>query len=230
MSTCQEFRIPAGVALQVSKALAQLEFVAGKYGRTLAAPTERRDYIHDFEVILAFGNLSRIGVEFLSKGTIVAAMWVKFDAGTGKVIDSARGIEVPFVPRGVIDEHRLLMAERDKGKVSLYRHYLAINWSSAESRPKAEGETFESDHAAAITASTCGGEFFVGQFAVRRGRIYDVSPSGDWAKAWDDQEMDSVFLHQRYAMNGVQFSVNQSVAYIRVSTPRGPQGRNIRAA
>ena len=49
MSTVRELRIPAGVALQVSKALAQLEFVAGEYGRTLLTPAKRQEYAHDFE-------------------------------------------------------------------------------------------------------------------------------------------------------------------------------------
>ena len=230
MSTCQEFRVPAGVALQVSKALAQLEFVAGKYGRTLLTPADRRAFAHDFEVIHTFGNLYRIGVEFLSKGTIVAAFWVKFDPATGKVIDSARGCEPPFIPRGVIDDHRVLMFERDAGKASLYRRYLDVPWSAAEKRPQAKGESFESDHAAAITARNCTGEFFVGEFALHRGRIYQVSPHGDWAKASDAEEMKSVFLHKRYTTNGLEFVRDQFVAYVLVSARRGLQGRNIRAA
>jgi len=230
MSIGKALRIPAGVALQVSKALAQLEFVAGNYGRMLLTPAKRQKYAHDFEVILAFGNLRRIGVEFLSKGTIVAAMWVKFDPSTGKVIDSAKGVEAPFIPHGVVDDHRVLMSERDEAKASLYRHYLDSGWSTAENRPMATSERFESDHAAAITAGTCGAEFHVGEFALHRGRIYQVSLRRDWAKAWDIEEMKSVFLHTRYAVNGLEFAKDRVVTYVLVTGKRGLQGRNIRAA
>lgn len=229
MSKAKELRIPPGVALQVSKALRQLEFVAGKYGRTLLTPANRARYAHDFEVIHAFGNLRRVGVEFLSKGTVVAAMWVKFDPATAKVIDSARGVEPPFIPLGVIDDHRVLMSERNEDKVSTYRQYLDSPWSRADNRPTATGQRYESDHAAAISGGTCTAEFHVADFALHRGRISHVSPQMDWAKAWDAEEMQSVFLHKRYCVNGMTFTKGQVVTYVLVPAKRGLQGRNIRS-
>lgn len=229
MSNGRELRIPPGVTLQVSKGLAQLDLVAKQCGRTLLAPAQRHVYQHDFEVMLTFRNLERIGVECFSRGTMVVDFWVWFDPVSSKVIDSAKGVEAPVVPRGLVDEHRVLMVERDKNAAALYRHFLDSPWTTAESRPAAAGESFVSEHAAAITGQTCSGRFFVANSLRHSGRVYEVSPRRDWAKAWDDQEMCSVFCHVKFCDNGLVFTRNDRVSYQLISTPRGLQGRHIRA-
>lgn len=226
-------RIGVGHKLSIDKALRQFALLCKKWSDgVLGSEDDIERWRHDFEVCLNMGNLAAVGIEFYTANKlIVGSLWVEFDAISGDVIDSARSVEVTFMPKGLIAGHRILKRDRDSKKSAAIQHLLKIKWTTAETLQQADGETYGSEHASAITGGWCQAKFFAADLAKHRGLVHFVSPRGDWAKAKDESEMQDVFLHVKHLAvpNGFKFESGRRVQYLLVTTKRGFQARNIRS-
>ncbi|MEI7833483.1 MAG: hypothetical protein WCJ56_09845, partial [bacterium] len=134
--------------LQVSKAVANMKLIVTSYG--LDRGQWNKDYvdkmIHDIAVMRVYGDAQSIQVEvFDSKSTIMYQHVERFTGTNARQVDSAAGLEIPVLPRQLLNSYRMVVAP---GARDAYRHRLLLTWSIAENRPLANGSTFASDHVA----------------------------------------------------------------------------------
>jgi hypothetical protein len=225
---------PATVAtrrLDVRKALSQCDFIGRSYGLPLWTPAATRaDWEADLLTIHLHDDLARVTLLLLdSAQRAVFEFRVDFHQNAqGPIIDSARGVELPVLDRGIVTGHNLQVSYRGQDRAA-YRHLLRIAWQDAASFVRLTTEQFESDHAGRISAGRQKGYFSVAG-ARHRLLVTHVSPAADYAFGDDAELKTQVFLHAKFAPPGFAFRRGQAVTAVVVQTPRGPQGRNIAQA
>jgi cold shock CspA family protein len=222
--------MPLGIRLQISKALHQLNFATKALGRELfRSLQEREQFEHDLQIIRAAQNLAAIGVNFLGHdNSLLYKHEVRFQSnGNRHVIDSARGVEVPWVPKTLIGRHDLWMLELDDAKRKRYADLLQIAWETVQHARRDKGSSFTSDHAEAITRCTNSGNIWVDDACRHEGVITHVSQRG-YGFAFDTFLNRRVFCHVRYS--NVTLRVGDRVTFVVVRGRKGLQARNIQYA
>jgi hypothetical protein len=220
------------IKLEVSKAIEQLAFIDRSYNLGLwPSDASKHDWKHDLAIMRAFDDLEYICLELLAAdNTVLGEFRPAFNGSMRglRVIDSARGVELPILNRRLISGQRALLQRR--GHEAQYRHLLRIPWSPAETLRKRAGDVYKSEPASATTAGRLNGAIHVGAEARHRLVVTQIGTKG-YAFARDlDLGADGIFLHPKFAPVGMQFRIGQRLTSVIVQTPRGLQARNIQAA
>lgn len=227
------FIAPYAVCDQVEKAVHALEFVARRLSRRLFSSDAQRDNVmHDLLVIRTFNNLKSVTAEYLGANrSVVFAHSIEFSPngnGNGRLVDAARGIELPVLPPSLIVDHVFSIFWHDRSQEELLKHLLKLNWSNKEELAKAKGTRIRSEHHERITAQSNSAEIYVTDLARHFGRITHVAEGRGFAFAKDETLGRSVWLHVCHAPTGCVFRLGQRVSYVVVDVPRGLQARDIR--
>ena len=216
------------VRLAVSKIIRAFSFVDKSYGLNLWSTPH--DMQHDWELMRANDDLSRIALELLDRDRrIVFAYEVKFTEGQtqGTVPDSARGFELPMINRSRIRGHRLVVGRQ--GRDAVYRHLLRAHWTPSEVLKRPSVSRYESGHTAKITGDRQKGEFLVHDDD--RHNLVVTQTGAQFAFARDlTTRNDGIFLHRQFAEGVHDFPLGLKLNAVIVTTPRGLQARAIRAA
>lgn len=230
------FQVSDVVKLQVAKAIGSLDLVARKMNRRLFASRAQRDnVVHDLEVLRMVGNLQSMTAEYLAgNDSVVLAQTIEFSPNgngrNGKFVDSARGVELPVFPPGLIVNHEFSVSWNDRCQQELLQHLLKINWSDKSERTRAKGTEIPLKHHEKITGGQNGGTIFVSDLARHFGRVTYVAEGRGFAFAMDETLGQSVWLHVSHASKGFTFKKGARVSFVVVDVPAGLQGRDIRRA
>lgn len=228
---------PKHIELEISKAIEQLVFADQTY--SLGAPiwptnASKADWKHDLAVMRMFGDLKDVALQFLAADRTVPWEYrISFNGAptVERQIDFAKGMEIPVLSadlRVAVTDKRVVIGHH--GKEAEYRHLLRKNWSPAAKHAKRKGDTYGSSHCAAITGGRETGNFHVAADARHRLVVYRCGVHGfAFAKA-PELSMADVHLRTEHASPGFRFFSGQQLTAIIVQTPRGLQGRAIRAA
>jgi hypothetical protein len=220
----------AGAQLEVSKAVEQLVFILRSYDVPFPA-SRKADYKHDLRIMRERSDLSSIRIEFLAEdGTVLSEFKIEFDGKDSRrnLRDPGKGIELPLIPRHLIDGHRLVIS-RNSREVE-YSNLLKRSWGRAGSRTKRPGASYVSDHAAYITGGRQHGAFFVSDES-RHSLIVTRTGEQEFAFGLDtDLDAENVFLHPAYAPPGFSFEAGSKLSAVVIQTPRGLAARAIRPA
>ena len=216
----------------VVKAIAPLEFIARSYHLANWFTAEQRTVlIHDLVVMLNHHDLLHVRLELLdARSAILFEFRMEFADGkrVGQVRDSARGVEVPVIDPSRVVSHRLLVHR--SGKEPLYQHLLKMIWGSAEVLSKVAGDEIESEHAGKVTGGRQKGTIFVNAAARHNLVVTQAFPSRGYAFARDlHLGRDGVFLLSSHAPAGLDLLPGVRLQAIVIQTPRGLQGRALRA-
>jgi hypothetical protein len=218
--------------LDARKAVATLDFILRSYGlqRWWRTDAERENYVHDLQVMMQNGDLSKADLEIVAADrSVLYRHSIYFtDERNPRCVDSACGIELPMIDRSKIAEHRLLVSPFRR--VDSYRSQLRLSWGPADKLRDKVGGSFESEHTNKSTGGRNKAQVFVADDARHIGIVLNVSPAADYAFAHDSSLNVNVFLHRKFCLDGVLPGPGQKVSYVVIQTPRGLQGRNIRAA
>jgi len=231
------FEVSDVVKLQVAKAIGSLDLVARKMNRRLFSFGEQRaKVVHDLEVLRMVGNLRSMTAEYLGgNGSVVLAQTIQFSPngtgnGNGKLIDCARGVELPVFPPSLIVNHEFSISWNDRSQHELVQHLLKINWCDKPETTKAKGIEIPLKHHEKITGGQNGGKIFVSTIARHFGRVTYVAEGRGFAFALDETLGQSVWLHVSHAPKGFTFMKGARVSFVVVDVPAGLQGRGIRLA
>jgi hypothetical protein len=229
--------IPKHIELEVSKAIEQLAFADRTYN--LFTPIwpnneSKADWKHDLAVMRMYDDLKNIRLELLAADrTVPFEFKISFNGvpTAGASADLAKGVEIPILPaavRNLVTDKRIVIGHN--GKEAQYRHLLRNNWRPAPNHAKRSGDTYGSSHCQAITGGRQTGNFHVAAEARHQLVVYRCGTRGfAFAKA-PNLGMADVYLRADDAPPGFRFFIGQRITAIIVQTPRGLQGRAIRAA
>jgi cold shock CspA family protein len=226
------------VRLQIDKAIRAMEFVARRMGQRLfSSEDDRSRWVHDLEVIRRVNNLKAVSAEYVGREKIlIFAHEIQFSpngSANGPVIDSAEGVDSPWCDKELvklIEANRVTLTEKDPSQARLYRDSLQIKFSTAEPLKKPKGTSVSSRHHEKITGGNNTANFFVCDLARHGGRITHVAEGRGFAFAKDETLGVEVWLHVSHAAKGFVFRRGDRVSYLVVDSPKGLQGRDIRAA
>lgn len=229
--------IPKHIELEISKAIEQLAFADRTYnlGDPIWPTNESKtDWKHDLSVMRMHGDLKNVALQFLARDRTVPWEYrIVFNGAPTfeRQVDFAKGMEIPVLRpdiRADVTDKRVILAHH--GKEAQYRHLLRKNWSPAAKHAKRAGDTYGSSHCAAITGGRETGNFHVAAEA-RHQLVVSECGTLDFAFAKaPDLGMAAVHLRAEHASPGFRFFKGQQLTAIIVQTPRGLQGRAIRAA
>jgi hypothetical protein len=230
--TTQPVTVSSATRLEVSKAMAQVEFIDRAYSLNIWASREvARQWAHDLELMRHFNDMRGITLELTDSGSCVLfAFRIEFDQQSGgRLLDSGTGVELPMLDRGRVRGHRLIV--QHKGGMERYRHLLAMKWGDAPTLDRTSGSSYESEHARKITGGRQSGSFFVGN---DERRLVVVTQAGNldyvFAKSMGRPEVQNVFIHRKWVAPGVDLKPGTRLSALLVVTPRGVQARDVRAA
>ena len=219
-----------GVALAVSKALRQLEFIARSYALVLC-DANMDDLKADMETMLRFDDLSSIRLELLGRdGLVLFEFKLHFNAGTGsngKIIDTGNGIELPVLDRALVAGKRLILQRN--GRESTYKTMLRLNWGDAPNIAKSGGAEYQSDHAARISGGRQAAKFFVTDAARHRFIVTHSGPKYGFAKDLTNA-LDGIFILPKQMPAELAFQTGTHFTGVLVQTPKGMQVRSVRPA
>lgn len=220
---------PDEVQLSVKKVTSQFGTIARSYNLPLWSEDGKRNYEHDFAVMLTHGDLDSIRLELLAHdSSVLFEFKIQFSGhrAATKLLDHSSGVELPVINRHAVAKHRIVLQQH--GKMESYRHLLKVNWGTAETLQKRPGDAFPSEHARKITGGRQEAGFHVSTEARER---LTVTQTGNGAFAFAEAAAKGwrgIFLHRRFAPPGFQFRIGQRVTALLVQTPRGIQARAIR--
>ena len=227
--TTSPITISSDITLQVSKALRQLYRADEAYGLNLwPTEAEKAEWQHDLSLMLAHGDLKAVNLRVLAKdGSVPFAFKLAFTGHTSKVgADSAQGVELPMLPPSLIAGGEALVTRC--GKEENYRPLLKGRWSKAAPRQMRPGADIASEHASRITGGRLVGKLHVADEARQRLVVTQVGERGfAFGQAG---EFTGIFLHVKYAPNGLAFHLGDRLSAVVIQTPRGLQARDIRMA
>lgn len=229
----QSERSPSpAVRLAIDKIARQFDRFQSSYALKIwSSPKHRADVVHDLKIMLAYGDLKSVKLEVLAHDKSVLARFdYTFTKGRdGKpTIDSARGIEIPLIPRQKVASHRLVVTRG--GNESAYKHRLKSSWSTAAKLRDRSGSSFKSEHARRITGGRQRAEFFVSDDARHRLVVTNTGDKG-YSFARDlDLGLDGVFVLDKHVSGSTSPRVGDRLTGLVIQTPRGPQARNVRRA
>ena len=221
-----------GHELNASKTVRAFDFILRSFG--LAAywknEAEMNDYVSDLAVMLHHGDLQRASLELLADDqTVLYRHRVVFRSERcTRSVDAAQGIELPLIPREMVDSFRMLTGPTRR--VDTYRDQLRCNWGRAARLADQPGGEFTSDHTRGTNGGWADGQVFVADQARRTATITNVSRRGDYAFARDAALVTDVYLHRSQCDEPFTFQPGQRASFVVIQSPRGLQGRNIRQA
>lgn len=223
--------VSSATRLEVSKAMAQVEFIDRAYSLKLwTSRAVARQWAHDLELMRHFDDMRGITLELTDSGNCVLfAFHIEFDQQAGgRLVDSGTGVELPMLDRGRVRGHRLII--QHEGGMERYRHLLAMKWADAPTLHRTRGTSYESEHARKITGGRQSGSFFVDN---HERRLVVVTQVGSldyvFAKSIGRPEVQNVFIHRKWAAPGVDLKAGVRLSALLVVTPRGVQARDVRA-
>lgn len=216
--------------LAVDKIVRQFDFVDRSYALGVwRSDAHRQDVRHDLALMLAHGDLAGVKLELLTSTKEVLA---RFDyTFTGRVdprrtVDSARGIELPLIPRHRVEGHRLVVSRR--GRDGAYKDRLRSSWGAAEPLRDRVGSEYASEHARRISGGRQSGTIRVGREA-RHDLVVTNAGAKGYAFARDlTAGLDGVFVHLKFVASGGPLQVGDRLSALVVQTPRGVQARDVR--
>jgi hypothetical protein len=225
-------------ALMIQKAFVVLDFITKSYHQTLfETANDRSDYAHDMNLVFENSNLKRLTYDLLGENDTVLfehAFMFENSGERGKVIDSARGIELPFIRADLIRRNRLVWTSKPTGRTDIdckeYQHLFRLRWVDAKAVNRANCAGFQSEHFSHITGSRANAHMFVDRSALHRGTVISVPEKGRGAYCFieDDQlKTTHLFGHQKHLQSPAIFFPGQRLSYIVISVPRGLQARAI---
>jgi hypothetical protein len=220
-------RDDASIALAVSKAVAQLSFVAKNYGFGLCEGS-LEDHKADWQTMLKFNDLNSLRLQLLGhEGCVQMEYKVEFKPGAGgRILDNGESIELPVVDRKLLADRRVLINRN--GLESAYKHLLRLPWGSAPKVGKAQGTEYSSDHAAKITGNRQSATFFAPDAARRRFVITSPGPGPFRFAKEIDSGMERIFVDLRHWPAGYEVRVGASFTAVLIQTRKGMQVRSIR--
>lgn len=217
--------------LDARKTVRAFDFILKSLGQTppWSTPAQRDAYAHDLTVMLQHGDLVRASLELLgADDTVVYRHRIRFGGNGGPAsVDPAQGIELPLLAPGQVARHRILIgpaAHTDK-----YRSELRMNWTAAEPLQDRAGDRFQSEHTRQANAGRMTGEVFVADEARQAVTVLNVAAGGQFAFGRSPALAADVFLHRGQCQQALTFESGQRLSCIVIQTPRGLQGRSIRA-
>jgi len=231
--------IPKHIELEISKAIEQLAFADRTYN--LGAPIwptadSKADWKHDLAIMRMYDDLKHVRLELIAADQTIPFQFIICFNGEPAIAasgDVAKGVEVPVLPshvRSIVTNKRVVIGNCNNGKEAPYRHLLRKNWGAAANHARRSGDSYASSHCQAITGGRQTGGFHVAAEARHQLVVYRCGVRGfAFAKA-QDLGMADVYLRPEDAPPGFQFLAGQRITAIIVQTPRGLQGRAIRAA
>ena len=218
--------------LDTRKTVAAFDFILRSLGRqpAWATPQLRENYEHDLAVMLKHGDLQTASLELLAADrTVLYRHRIQYQQARdfqGK--DAAQGIELPLLPPGKIAEHRMIVSP--VRQIAAYRNELRMPWGDADKLQDRSGSQFASEHTRHVNRDRMTGQVFVSNEARRLATVITVSAAGDYAFARDPAFLADVYLHKAYCETSMEFRPGMRVSFVAIQTPRGIQGRVIRAA
>ena len=221
-----------GFLLDARKTVATFDFILRSLARQPAwtTPRQRENYEHDLAVMLKHGDLQIASLELLAADrTVLYRHRIQYQHAIdlrGK--DAAQGIELPLLPPARIAEHRMTVSP--VRQIATYRNELHLSWGDADKLQDRSGSQFASEHTRHVNRDRMTGQVFVSNEARRVATVITVSAAEDYAFARDPAFPADVYLHKAYCETRTEFRSGMRVSFIAIQTPRGIQGRNIRAA
>ena len=217
--------------LDATKTVQAFDFILKSFGRTPPWTTaaQRDDHVHDLTVMLRHGDLERASLELVgADDTVIYRHRIEFgrNGGSGSV-DADGGIELPLLARHQIARHRILVSPA--ARLDDYRPELRNGWGRAPTLNQRTGSCFASDHTRRVNAGRMNGEVFVADEARHTVTVLNVAVDGQYAFGRSAALAADVFLHRGQCAEAVTFQPGQRLSCVVIQTPRGLQGRNIRA-
>ena len=217
--------------LDATKTVRAFDFILKSLGQTppWSTAAERDAYAHDLTVMLQHGDLVRASLELLgADDTVVYRHRIRFGGDGGPAtVDPAHGIELPLLAPGQIARHRILIGPA--AHIDTYRRELRMNWTAAEPLKDRAGGRFQSEHTRQANAGRMSGEVFVADEARQTVTVLNVAAGGQFAFGRSPALAADVFLHRGQCAAPLAFQSGQRLSCVVIQTPRGLQGRNIRA-
>lgn len=223
--------MPAQVRLETEKAIHTLTLVDRAYALGIwRSPEEKRKWLNDVGVFLAFNNLKRISLELLGADkTVVAEVKINFGQhADGKAGGLSSGTEVPVIDKRLVTSHRVLVQNKN-GNAAQYEHLLKFNWSPAEALRRRQGDEFANSQ-----ARKTGGRQTGSIFASKDSRhtLVVTRPIGTKGFGFADCPalgLTGVLLHIRHLRGPSALRLGQRLTAQIVQIPQGIQAREVRA-
>lgn len=219
--------------LQSSKVVENIHFILRSYGVDNWSPEYKSDLKHDIAVKLDYADIKRVSIELLAAdNTILYAHHEEFQqavaaaVSTNHPMDSARGLELPVIPRNMVQTYRLLTSGAARERE--YRHLLRMNWSPAEKLQERAGAAFDGEHTSAMTGGRTKATVFVSNEARQAGTLIRLGSKG-FGFLRDDC-LGDVFVHPNFCAPGTALIPGHRYGYIVIQTPRGLQARDVKMA
>jgi cold shock CspA family protein len=223
--------IVASHKLAVEKALDTLTLVDRAYSLGIwPSPEEKDKWQHDLGVFPTFDNLNSLSLELLGADkTVVAEVKINFGQHVdGKTSGARTGTEVPVLDRKLVTGHRVLVQWKD-GNQDQYRHLLRLNWQTAETLRRRQGDEFANSQARK-TGGRQSGTIFTSKDS--RHTLIVTHPIGSKGFGFGDCPdlgLTNVFLHSRHLRGLKGLKLGQRVTAQIVQLPQGIQAREVRA-
>lgn len=227
--------VPAGTQQTVNQAVEQLAHVAMAYSLPLlTTQAEREAWQHDLGLELANNNLKSLQLELIDgSGRVIFRYQLGFTNTGGKheLQDLAQGIELPVINLSRSTSHRLTYSYHKWTTANVpYNHLFRINWSPAKQLDMRIADKVNTQHAGKVSGGKLAGTIEL-DGAERRELVVTNSVNQRFAFAKEvDGELEGIYLHPDFAQPGIEFRIGQRLTAQVIQTPRGLQGREVRAA
>ena len=215
--------------LSVSKAMGQIAFICQSYGMTVV-DCDIDDLQADLVTILIHSDLDSVRLELLGSDKRVLFEFKVTFRGTvsaGRLVDSAKGIEVPLLDRRLVKDKRLVLQRN--GKESSYKHLLKLNWGSAAHLEKSAGTAYASEHAASITKGRQEAAFHVSDVARHTFVVTQIGTRGFLFAKDLNLDRDGIFVLAKHLPQAFEIRIGARFTGLVIATPRGLQARAIAA-
>jgi len=106
---------------------------------------------------------------------------------------------------------------------------LRNQWGRVQLLSDRAGSRFQSEHTRRVNAGRLSGEVFVSDEARQTVTVLNVAADGRYAFGRTAGLAADVFLHRGQCQQALTFASGQRLSCIVIQTPRGLQGRSIRA-
>lgn len=226
------FAPAAHVKAEVKEAIHTLALADRAYGLGIwATPEEKEKWLNDLGVFLAFDNLESVSLQLLGADkTLVAEVKISFgQRANGKSAGAPHGKEVPVIDRKLVAGHRVIVQHKN-GNSGQYQHLLRMNWSSAETLRRRNGDEFDTAQARR-TSGRQAGQIFLSKDS--RHELVVTRPIGNKGFGFascPQLKLEGIFLHERYLRGVRELKLGQRVTAQIIQLPDGLQAREVRAA
>jgi cold shock CspA family protein len=226
------FTPSARVKAEVKQCLHTLALADRAYGLAIwATPEEKEKWLNDLSVFLTFDNLESVSLQFLrADKTVEAEMKISFgQRANGKEAGALRGKEVPVLDRKLVAGHRVIVQHKNSNSAQ-YQGLLRMNWSSAETLRRRNGDEFDTAQARHTSGRQTGSIF-----ASRDSRhelivTRPLGKKGFGFASCPQLKLEGIFLHERYLRGVRELKLGQRVTAQIIQLPDGLQAREVRAA